>query len=72
MTRDQKLEILANALKGIDFLQRAQPGAGPMTERKKNRKRANELLMPYFGVEKWPADMSEQVKSIDNSLLNLV
>lgn len=42
------LEILEDALRGLEYLRRAQVGAGPMDYRRENRRKAQELTLPFL------------------------
>lgn len=71
MSDRERFEILENAWKGIEFLQSAQVGRGPMAERSVARKKASDLLLPFVKVNSWPVGMRVQAEAINALLMEL-
>ncbi len=66
------LECLEAGIQGIEWLRKAQPGAGPMTERIAARQKAREYLEHFQAIKTWPKRYQEQVREIDNAICSLV
>jgi hypothetical protein len=63
-----KREILTNAQKGLEFLKRSRPGAGPMDQRREAKAKGTELVLPFFKVSSWPAAMKAEVDQLFHEL----